>query len=425
MPLAVLGACLLLASCVIVAARAMRARSSSNSAIAPRAAPSLAPRATPSLAPPGAPSVAPPGARSVAPPARPSLVPTHAPVEPPPEADETAIPRAESRVAVCYEPDADEEEATSPHARILISAKGDTDCGLTRRVNDDSLLMMPECWLFAVADGVGGYAGGQVASSLAVETMKQTFEHQSFVGELIADKPLPTRGRELASSIQQSNWAVLDAARSNPAHSRMGTTLVAARFSPNKQRVYIGHVGDSRCYRLRDGILQQLTTDQTMGLVGLRGPRANELLQAIGVTANLSIDLIVDKPHANDVYLLCSDGLSKMASDQEIQAILSTDLEIEAAVYGLIELAKERGGKDNVTVVLIKVVEQPGKVVLPVPSQDLKAKGWTKLPDAAVLDSYGSDDVTVVGRMELEERTTLGALPTSGQALRAARVPRS
>lgn len=322
---------------------------------------------------------------------------------------------SDSRVTVFYEEDAEEEETTSPLAHILLSAKGDTDRGRTRPANDDSLLIMPECSLFAVADGMGGYAGGQVASSLAVETLRQVFERKSFVGELRADKPIPGRGRELASSMLQSNWAVCNARRATPALSKMGTTLVAARFSPKKQRVYIGHVGDSRCYRLRAGTLCQLTTDQTLGLIGLQGPRARDLLQAIGVTTDLAIDLIVDKPLADDVYLLCSDGLPKMASDQEIEGVLRDERDLEAAVYGLIELANDRGGKDNVTVVLIKVSKRAVSAASATSAAVMKAKGWSKLPSLAALDSVGSDEVTVVGSLPFDEPTTIGAVPATSR----------
>jgi protein phosphatase len=328
------------------------------------------------------------------------------------ERDEAREPRSDSRVIVSYEEAAEEEETTSPLARILLTARGDSDRGQTRPANDDSLLIMPECSLFAVADGMGGYAGGQVASSLAVETLRQAFELSAFSGELRAEKPIPRRGRELASSILQANWAVFEAARSAPKLSKMGTTLVATRFSPNKQRVYIGHVGDSRCYRFRAGNLRQLTTDQTLGLIGLQGPRAGDLLQAIGVTADLAIDLIVDKPLANDIYLLCSDGLPKMASDQEIQELLRSERDLEAAVYGLIELANDRGGKDNVTVVLIKVVERVVKPALPLSAQELRRKGWSKLPNFAVSGSVGSDDETVVGALPFDEPTTIGVVPS-------------
>ncbi|HEY1535203.1 MAG TPA: hypothetical protein VGF76_14345, partial [Polyangiaceae bacterium] len=237
----------------------------------------------------------------------------------------------------------------------------------------------------------------------------------SFVGELRADKPIPRRGQELASSILQSNWAVCNARQATPALSKMGTTLVTARFSPNKQRVYIGHVGDSRCYRFRAGTLRQLTTDQTMGTIGLQGPRANDLLQAIGVTADLAIDLIVDKPLADDIYLLCSDGLPKMASDPEIQGVLREERDLEAAVYGLIELANDRGGKDNVTVVLIKVIERAVRATLPISAAEMKAKGWSKLPNIALRDSVSPEDVTVVGSLPFDEPTTIGAVPAKGR----------
>ncbi|HYP87206.1 MAG TPA: protein phosphatase 2C domain-containing protein, partial [Polyangiaceae bacterium] len=291
-----------------------------------------------------------------------------------------------SRVKVCYEEEADEDETTSPLARILISARGDSDTGKTRRENQDSLLFLPERSLYAVADGMGGYRGGEVASSLAVDTLRQAFETESF-GNMLAPSqgPLPRRGHELASAIVQSNVAVSEAARKSPELSQMGTTLVAARFSPNKQRVYIGHVGDSRCYRLRGGKLRQLTTDQTMHLVGMRGPGSDHLLQAIGVTRNLAIDLIVDKPRPDDVYLLCSDGLPKMASDEEIAAALLAQPDLEAAVYGLIELANDKGGRDNVSVILVKVIERAAA-----------SGGWSKPPDrASLLDVTGDEEVTV------------------------------
>src|SRR5436190_408853 len=176
---------------------------------------------------------------------------------------EFAAPRLDPKVVVAYEESADEEESTSPQARILVTASGDTDQGHRRRVNDDSLLVLPDHCLFAVADGMGGYAGGAVASALAVEAMKQAFEQESFVAGLRSAVPVPRRGGELVSSMMQAHQAVFSAARANPEHAKMGTTLVAARFSPNKQRVYIGHVGDSRCYRFRRGSLRQLTSDQT------------------------------------------------------------------------------------------------------------------------------------------------------------------
>jgi serine/threonine protein phosphatase PrpC len=311
-------------------------------------------------------------------------------------------PSSAPKVVVAYEEAADEEEATSPQARILVTASGDTDQGQRRSANDDSLLVMQEHCLFAVADGMGGYAGGAVASSLAVEAMKRAFEEEAFVAELRSSVPVPRRGGELASSMMQAHQAVFNAARKNPQLAKMGTTLVAARFSPNKQRVYIGHVGDSRCYRFRRGSLRQLTTDQTMGKVGLVGPHADDLLQAIGVSNDLFIDLIVDKPESGDIYLLCSDGLNKMISDRQIQQTLATQRDLEAAVYGLIELANDAGGRDNVTVILVKVLDRTLHDIATIPSPPPEKPGWTKLPDVSHADECSAQDETVVGQLPPE-----------------------
>ncbi len=322
-------------------------------------------------------------------------------------ANAVCSPRSESRVKICFEEDAEEEETTSPLARILLTARADSDAGKTRRENEDSLLFFPERSLYAVADGMGGYHGGRVASSLAVETLRQAFESEHYGNLLPVPRPIPRRGQELANAILQANAAVSAAARATPELSQMGTTLVAARFSPNKQRVYIGHVGDSRCYRLRGGKLRQLTTDQTMRLVGMRGPGADDLLQAIGVTRDLAIDLIVDKPRADDVYLLCSDGLPKMVSHRDIERALIDQPDIEAAVYALIELANDGGGVDNVGVILVKVIEPAVRAAT--------TSNWSHASDAMPRAEVGDNEVTVVGGLALDEPTLFGPVPTLKQ----------
>jgi len=262
------------------------------------------------------------------------------------------------KVEVIYEKDAEVEEVTAPVARILITAQGDSDRGRRRPDNQDSLLVYEEKSVFVVADGMGGYEGGQLASSLAVDTIRGAFELDSFDGQTESEAEVPRRGRELACAIQMANQAVLEKSRTDPALSQMGTTILAARFSPNKQRVYIGHVGDSRCYRLRDGALRQLTTDHTMKALGMKGPRSNDLSRAVGIGAKVTIDLVVDKPRNGDLYLLCSDGLSKMVPDEKVQNILLGEKDLNVAVYGLIEAANDAGGRDNVTAVVIKVVDR-------------------------------------------------------------------
>jgi serine/threonine protein phosphatase PrpC len=302
-----------------------------------------------------------------------------------------------SRVQLTYELEADEAEVTSPRARILVAAQGDSDQGKVRRQNEDCLLFIPERQLFAIADGMGGHAGGRVASTLAVQHLREAFERESFRGPFDSKHELPRRGRELVSAVVQSNTAVREMARADPELSNMGTTLVAARFSPNNQRVYIAHVGDSRCYRFRAGKLRQLTVDHTMRQVGLVGPGADHLFQALGVTEQLSIDLVVDKPLPEDLYLLCSDGLTKMVSDENIRAQLVEEPDLEAAVYGLIERANDAGGRDNVSVVLVKVLERAIPTVV-------STATWTKLPkNGSALWELGNDEPTVIGQSPLDQ----------------------
>jgi serine/threonine protein phosphatase PrpC len=268
-------------------------------------------------------------------------------------------PTAEaSTIEVLYEDDAAIEEVTAPMARILISAQGQSDIGNVRRRNEDSLLVFPEQSIFVVADGMGGHVGGDIASALAVETVRRSFERSVFDGRIESKTVVPRRGRELACAIQMANQAVLERATVESSLAQMGTTLVVARFSPAKQRVYVGNVGDSRCYRLRRGALRQLTKDHTMAQLGLKGRGAEHLFQAVGLKPKILIDIVVDIPRTNDIYMLCSDGLSKMASDEEICDVLCRHEEVDAAVQALIQFAKDKGGRDNVTVILVKVVDR-------------------------------------------------------------------
>lgn len=276
------------------------------------------------------------------------------------EAGETEEDRL-SRIEIHYEEGSEVEEVTAASARILLYAAGDSDQGRVRQRNEDSMLVMPERSLFAVADGMGGHRGGEVASSLAIDALQDAFDRNAFEGRVQADGEVPRRARELAAAVHMTNECVRSMALADRELSDMGTTLVAARFSPNKQRLYIGHVGDSRCYRLRRGKLRQLTTDHTMASLGMKGPRSNDLFQAIGTSPGVMIDLIVDKPQDDDIYLLCSDGLSKMLSDERVCELLLEHEDLETALYSLIEAANDSGGKDNVTVIIVKVLSRTSK----------------------------------------------------------------
>lgn len=320
----------------------------------PAAVPAL-PRAKKSSAPP--PAISPllaealaevSEAYSVNPPAGPN------PTVPPPSIN---IASRRTKATFIYEGGAEVDEPTGQMARVVIEAIGDTDVGRRRARNEDALLLLPEHGLFAIADGMGGYKGGQVASTLAVDSLRRTFESEPPAAA--AADGAPRRALEVVSAIQSANDAVFRAARSDAELRDMGTTLVALRFIPQKQRLYVGHVGDSRCYRLRGGELRQLTTDHALKELGLTGPRENDLFKAIGIEDQVAVDVVVDKPMPGDVYLLCSDGLSKMVTDSRIRELLLKEEDPEAAVYGLIEEANDAGGRDNVTVLLAKVKTAP------------------------------------------------------------------
>ncbi len=259
--------------------------------------------------------------------------------------------------AFVIDEDAANDEPTGPLALILLHAAAQTDKGQTRNRNEDSFLVLPESNLFVVADGMGGYAGGDIASRLAVDTIGGTFRSKKFPGTPF--EMLPPRASELVQSVEAANAAIHREATKDPRYRGMGTTVVAARFSPRKQRLYVAHVGDSRCYRLRDGKVVQVTVDHTMAAAGSKGPGAERLMRALGVSTTVEVDLLVAKPKQGDVYLLCTDGLSKMASHEEISQLLKeTAADPKEAVQRLVELAISHGGKDNVSCIVIRVDPQ-------------------------------------------------------------------
>lgn len=286
---------------------------------------------------------------------------------------EAAAPRAGARVSlqststeidVSFEDVGEgpvlDDEPTGPVPKILVSAVGGTDQGKKRKHNEDAFVVLPSHSLFAIADGMGGYAAGEVASQMAMDVLRESFEREHFGGAPIPG--LPRRGDELVRAIQTANQAILTQARENEAQAGMGTTLVAARFAPNRKRVYIAHVGDSRLYRLRDGRLEQLTTDHTLGAAGVTGPSAAKLSRAVGVFDDVEVDLNIDEPRLGDHYVLCSDGLFKMVPDEKICSIIYGADTIEHAVDELIREANSRGGKDNVSVILVRVDEPDDRV---------------------------------------------------------------
>lgn len=259
---------------------------------------------------------------------------------------------------IVYDEDAATDEPTRSAALILVTAQAQTDKGLRRKRNEDSILALAEEGVFVVADGMGGYQGGEIASALAVKTIEHAFRSNSFDADPHTN--IPSRASELARAIQMANEAILEKAQSDKALAGMGTTICAVRFAPSKQRLYVGHVGDSRLYRVRAGQLRRMTSDHTMADMGVSGPQAAHLSRAVGVWPTVAIDVILGTPAPGDVYILCSDGLTKMVKDEEIARIATATPQPSVLVEELVNAANANGGKDNISVIVIGVASATG-----------------------------------------------------------------
>ncbi len=250
-------------------------------------------------------------------------------------------------------------------------AWGLTDVGLQREHNEDSFVVLKEYDLYVVADGMGGHRAGDVASKLATETISEFFRstaQDDVTWPFHFDANLSEEENRLLTGIRVANRQIFErSTRSRDLHG-MGTTVVGAMFSPRKGRMYIGHVGDSRCYRIRGGQIQLLTRDHSLfndyllAMPDLTEEQRRELpknviTRALGMQDQVAVDLQHDESQAGDVYVLCSDGLSGMVTDEEILAIVqgAHTSSMQDAPKKLIERANERGGEDNVTAVVIAI----------------------------------------------------------------------
>jgi serine/threonine protein phosphatase PrpC len=248
-------------------------------------------------------------------------------------------------------------------------AAGLSDVGLQREHNEDSFVVLKEHDLFVVADGMGGHRAGDVASRIATETISEFFRttaNDDVTWPFHFDSNLSEEENRLLTGIRVANRQIFErSTRSRECHG-MGTTVVGAMFSSKKRRMYIGHVGDSRCYRVRDGEIQLLTRDHSLindyllAMPDLTDEQKSELpknviTRALGMQDHVVVDLQHDEPRQGDIYVLCSDGLSGMVSDEDIKQIVTGTAEIREACEQLIQSANERGGEDNITAVLVRI----------------------------------------------------------------------
>lgn len=244
-----------------------------------------------------------------------------------------------------------------------------TDVGLQRDHNEDSLLVLPEFRVVAVADGMGGHRSGDVASELAVRTVEGFFRvtvgHDA-TWPFPADPSLTDEENCVVTGLRLANRRIFEHSCKTAVDCGMGTTIVAAIFAGESCRATIGHVGDSRCYRLRGDGIVQLTRDHSliseaahmapwMTADEVRQLPSNVITRALGIREDVLVDIITDETQLGDVYLLCSDGLSGMVTDAEMLEIVSTSATLDEACARLVERANMAGGVDNVTVVLARV----------------------------------------------------------------------
>ena len=253
-------------------------------------------------------------------------------------------------------------------------AAGLTDVGLQRDHNEDSFAILQDHELYIVADGMGGHRAGDVASKLATEAIVDFFRAtaaEDFTWPFHFDSRMSEEENRLLTGIKIANRQIVErSSRSRECHG-MGTTVVGALFSGKKGKMYIGHVGDSRAYRVRAGEIRQMTRDHSLvndyllAMPELTEEQKSELpknviTRALGMQEHVSVDLQGDDATVGDCYILCSDGLSGMIEDSEILDIVSQSSNIEDACRKLIALANEHGGEDNITAVLVKIEQEPG-----------------------------------------------------------------
>ena len=243
-----------------------------------------------------------------------------------------------------------------------------TDPGLARENNEDSVAIDEPTRLGILADGMGGYNAGEVASGMATTFIK------SELGRWLAQAGRHANAREVRRAMEicvdNANRSIFNAANSNPQYSGMGTTLVVGVFQDG--RLMLGHIGDSRCYRLRAGHFDQITKDHSLlqeqmdaGLItpeqAATSTNKNLVTRALGVEDAVLLEVNEHKVEPGDLFLMCSDGLSDMLDDEAIAQILVGDAALEQKTVQLVDAANANGGRDNISVLLAQASSGSGK----------------------------------------------------------------
>ncbi|HTJ81724.1 MAG TPA: Stp1/IreP family PP2C-type Ser/Thr phosphatase [Polyangiaceae bacterium] len=268
----------------------------------------------------------------------------------------------------------------TPHD-VRFEAVGVTDIGRQRKHNEDFVLLRPELDLFVVADGMGGHNAGDVASKLATASLRNFFEalaDGSSIEQSLFEGygELADEAQRLAAAIRKANRDVFEISSHYRQHHGMGSTVVACYLAREKGVMHVGHVGDSRCYRFRDGELMQLTHDHSLVNDALalkpdltpeelaRLPK-NIITRALGMREDVKVDIRSEAVKPGDIFLLCSDGLSGMVNEEGIADVLGAlymdpGSDIRESCEQLVTMANDAGGNDNITALLIRIEDLGG-----------------------------------------------------------------
>lgn len=236
-----------------------------------------------------------------------------------------------------------------------------TDTGRSRSNNEDSVAVEPKTGLVVLADGMGGYNAGEVASGMATSQILDDLGR--WLSQAATSASDGEVRRAMTLCVDAANRAIHQAANADARNAGMGTTLVTGVF--RESRLLLGHVGDSRAYRLRDGMLRQITRDHSLlqeqidaGLISSEqaasAANKNLVTRAVGVEPDVQLELHGHDLVSGDLYVFCSDGLTDMVADPTLEKLMRDAQSLESCATALVEAANEAGGKDNISVILVR-----------------------------------------------------------------------
>jgi serine/threonine protein phosphatase PrpC len=315
---------------------------------------------------------------------------------------------------------------------LAIQAAGVTDVGRRRDLNEDAALVREDLRLFLVADGAGGHGAGDVASALALTAVARHFEateagyHEQFDTDRFG---LPTGARRLALAVRKANREIIAAAKASQKYGSMGSTIVGVTAAAHAPVLYVAHVGDSRCYRLRGGHIESLTQDHSLfqDVLELHPDIADDALarlprkvvtRALGMEDTVRVSIRSVEIVSGDVYLLCSDGLTASLPDDQLRRILALPLPPKQIVERLIQSANVASGEDNISAVVLTCEITTGSSSPEI--EVARDNSMASAPEILVLGIESEPDIEDTARIHVvsSESVSSGLIDALGDVLR-------